>query len=528
MTTYFSKQTEEKRSADNHYIRAYLEEVLTRFNAHGREIPLHLRKAFTEEDKPGVSLEQAVESYGRLIILGKAGAGKTSLAKKAVLHIASRSLRSHFGAEPGKRSLSIDDQRIPVLVQLQSLESVEIHDMLASAFQQAGITLPDEEFPQRVVENFPLLLVLDGLDEIRPDIKLEAAAEIASLVSKPGSANRFVITCKEDEFPLYRVWFERCEIRSIEPINESQIRLFLEDCADPKRRDRVLSHPRAFEVLSTTKVLILAKQELDDTRSNVNSIGDLVLASSRKLLMEAESKKRNREGFAGAQSRTLMKLLAALAFSLKTDSVKDLSRDQARGIVSASSGDSASSEQLLEVLLSSGIIESSDSRRRIKFRDELTLEVFAAYAISIHLESGGDLKDYISDSSKREKWGGVVSLLYGIHSDKEKLLSDILGDGQSLPLVRLAVTCITQNEPEEKWSYITSRGDLDAQAHYYLGRAFADFGFYAHASNELNRAIEKKLDSADVHYQLGKIHEAEGKYELACQAVRASRREGPL
>ncbi|MDQ3855209.1 MAG: tetratricopeptide repeat protein, partial [Chloroflexota bacterium] len=355
----------------------------------------------------------------------------------------------------------------------------------------------------------------DGLDELQPDIRLEAAAEIAAMLERPGNAHRFIVSCRRDDFGLYRVWFDRADIRAIEPVTEAQAREYLGQWRADPAIAQLLGDDRIYTAHSTARALSTLSRELEDVKTVPQNAAQLLTLVVRKLLIDTESRARAHGAASGLQSRKLMRFLAALAFSLRTEGATETSREQAASILVASSGDDIIPESALDLLLDSGLIEGTEDRKLLRFSDPVTFELFAAYALQLHVESGGSLQEYVQSEQEREKWAPALELLYGIHPDRAAMLKDLMASAENPALVRLAVRCLAANEPQEAWSAITAAAELDAQGHYYLGVAFSDLGYHEQAAVELGRAVERRLDSADVHSRLGHVHEARADYTAA-------------
>ncbi len=498
---------------DAQLVATYLQALLKQTPA--TELPhISLRLARTDAGNvPGIAVEDAVNAVGKVVVLGKAGSGKTTMLSSVVSSVAVRSLEAHFGRPDGDRSLSLEDQRIPLFVALADTEGLHLPELLQRSFTNAGVRV-SAACTERLVEDYPLLIAYDGLDEVRAERRLEAAAEIASTVTRAGSPHRFLVSCREDEFSLYSVWFDECETRHIEPVTQEQAREYLTATVQRADSQWRLRDERVWGFVSTVRALDCLRQELTDNKGPAGSAGKLLLGVGRKLLLQAEAKRRARGGDA-VQSRTMVRLLAALAFSMRAEGVAKISREQACSVIAAALGDELTPEPHLELLLDSGLIESTDARRCLQFLDTAIEETFSAYALLLHVESGGSLNEYVAAEADRERWSAPLTLLYGLHPDRGAMLRAVMGDGRNPALVRLAVRCLVANEPVDEWGQITAQSDLDTSAHLYLGTAFAELGHHDQAILELGRAIQGGLDSAEVHARLGSLNQTRGDHAAA-------------
>ncbi|MEJ7652307.1 MAG: hypothetical protein WKH64_02595 [Chloroflexia bacterium] len=75
---------------------------------------LVLRLAEPVEGAPCVEIAEAAAAHSRLMA-GASGAGLTTLLLEVVVAAARRSLDAHFGAGAHRRSLVLQDQRVPIL-----------------------------------------------------------------------------------------------------------------------------------------------------------------------------------------------------------------------------------------------------------------------------------------------------------------------------------------------------------------------------------------------------------------------------
>lgn len=169
----------------------------------------------TEEYMPALD---AVQTYQKLIVLGKPGAGKTTFLK----HLAIQCNEGHF--EPGclpvfitlKNFAEADDQ--PNLLQYISLRdlnpSVPVHlaksqDHLVAGFHQ-------------VFHAGRALILLDGLDEVRPEDYHRVMTKIRSFSEQYWQC-QFVITCR---IAAWDYLFEKFTEVEVADFGEAQIAAF--------------------------------------------------------------------------------------------------------------------------------------------------------------------------------------------------------------------------------------------------------------------------------------------------------------
>lgn len=170
----------------------------------------------TEARIPGT---EAVQRYGRLIILGKPGAGKTTFLK----HLAIQCNVGKFAAE-----------RLPVFVTLKDfaeephqpslLEYISRRDLnpYFLSFNQVAPAGEDVLPFLRVFEQGLALILLDGLDEVRADDHDRVLWEIRNF-SQQYWHNHFVITCR---IAAWEYTFEKFTEVEIADFDENQVANF--------------------------------------------------------------------------------------------------------------------------------------------------------------------------------------------------------------------------------------------------------------------------------------------------------------
>lgn len=129
-----------------------------------------------------VSVEQAVQHYNSLMVLGKPGSGKTTLLK----YLALRCLEGQLFRD-----------RVPLLIRLKDFAETEGQPSLVEYIveQLAACEIQDSNTAQQLLVNGRLLLLLDGLDEVRR-AEFDRVLREVRQVSEHFHANSFIITCR--------------------------------------------------------------------------------------------------------------------------------------------------------------------------------------------------------------------------------------------------------------------------------------------------------------------------------------------
>ena len=132
----------------------------------------------TEERKPGLD---AVEEYSKLLVLGKPGSGKTTFLK----HLAIECNDGRFLGE-----------LVPIFITLKDFAEVENKpSLLEYITQQLSSYKSAATEVEVLLENGKILVLLDGLDEVRQEDNNRILKQIRDF-SKLYYMNRFVMTCR--------------------------------------------------------------------------------------------------------------------------------------------------------------------------------------------------------------------------------------------------------------------------------------------------------------------------------------------
>ncbi|HBB35923.1 MAG TPA: histidine kinase [Cyanobacteria bacterium UBA9273] len=132
----------------------------------------------------GVSGLKAVERYGKLMVLGKPGAGKTTFLQ----YIAVQCNQGHFQAH-----------LIPIFIRLKNFvedaidqDSFSLLEYIHQEIYRCNLSVPEIE---ALLEQGRLLILLDGLDEVPETASNEIIKQIRQLAEQYYK-NQFIITCR--------------------------------------------------------------------------------------------------------------------------------------------------------------------------------------------------------------------------------------------------------------------------------------------------------------------------------------------
>lgn len=126
----------------------------------------------------------AVETYPKLLILGKPGSGKTTLLK----YLSLRAIRQELESSPIPFFISIRSWAQEV----NKTEELSLLTYLHNKYNELGVSRPQLEL---LLKQGKILILLDGLDEVNTDTRSRVIQEITSF-AETYYQNQIIITCR--------------------------------------------------------------------------------------------------------------------------------------------------------------------------------------------------------------------------------------------------------------------------------------------------------------------------------------------
>ncbi|PSB20945.1 NACHT domain-containing protein [Phormidesmis priestleyi ULC007] len=171
----------------------------------------------TEKRVPGL---KAVEQHRKLMVLGKPGAGKSTFLK----YLAMQCIEGNFQAN-----------RIPVFITLKDFAEIEGTPDLFIYISQL-VELPTSDALREILQQGQMLVLLDGLDEVREEDTKRVLRQILEF-SDQFHLNQFVMTCRiaAKEYTFER--FTEVEVADFDP---EQIAIFSQNwfrLSDPTKAE---------------------------------------------------------------------------------------------------------------------------------------------------------------------------------------------------------------------------------------------------------------------------------------------------
>jgi predicted NACHT family NTPase len=185
----------------------------------------------TEKRVPGL---EAVKRYSKLMVLGKPGAGKTTFLK----YLAMQCIEGSFQAD-----------RIPVFITLKSFAEDENQPDLLTCLERLMVGAHaktnhlsllkfDKESFQSIIQQGKLLILLDGLDEVREEDTNRVLRQIRDF-SEQFYGNHFVITCR---IAAKEYTFEKFIEVEVADFDDEQICTFVGNwfrCREPENAEKL-------------------------------------------------------------------------------------------------------------------------------------------------------------------------------------------------------------------------------------------------------------------------------------------------
>jgi CRP-like cAMP-binding protein/Tfp pilus assembly protein PilF len=485
-----------------------------------------------------VDVRQLIADDQYAVILGEAGAGKTTVLRRMMLDLATQGLKSLD--EPGrttvvpffiKLNMLTPERRVEDLI-LESLRSYGILDFETredlAAFLKGG---EPNAHPAR-----NLVLLMDGLNEMssQPGIRRDLNRFIQEY-----SHHRFMLACRVQHYaPIARF-----RTAMLQRLTGEDIEGFLTKYLGADRGRRVArviySDPQLEELAQTPLALYMFAQIAEGTEAALpKNRGLLFERFTNNLLKRTDSKWQKDSG----RSKTQVPLeirraaLASLGLMMQENEVWAFPRNRWTAIVTQEIylyREAASPEErgpartvtpqdVLEETLSSSLVRYSGDHEWVEFAHHSLQEFFAALALR---DQTVDLEPLLHAAESRRQWLGTVVLLYGISRHKASLFFRILGLGNDYSRIWLAAECLANAggdityAAESLEAAIRTSGTREKQQRFgmlfSLGLACRQLARYPEALTYLQRAAESQPGSADVQYELGSLYRLVDQYDRA-------------
>jgi len=479
-----------------------------------------------------VDVRELISNDNYTVILGEAGAGKTTVLRRMMLNAANRA--DHLLAnstEPIDLPIFIKlnalapDKTMEGLI-LDSFNSYEIHEFETEADITSLLNgdSPDESPIHSV------LFLLDGLNEIPvPD---KTRPELSRFI-QANLRHRFVLSCRSEDYTA----LQNFRTAMLQRLAGEDIEAFLVNYLRAEQGRKV-----AREIYRDPQLEDLAQSPLALYMfAQIAKRGDEALPKNRGLLFEVFTnellERTDSEWwkiFGRSKASTPLMLrkntLSNLGQAMQQEEAWTFSRKRWMEIIKeelqryrkkAGPGETAKLQYITpqdvhEEIKHSGLVRYSDNRSKIEFAHHTYQEFFAALALR---ESNQDVEPYLKAAEARRRWQGTLVLLYGIAHNKVELFSNILGTNNDYARIWLGAQCLTNSGEDIAANLNRLENSLPGEQHFALlfsvGLACRQLGRYPEALTYLHMAVEENPVSAEVQYELGSLYRQVDQFERA-------------
>ncbi len=481
-----------------------------------------------------IDVRELVANDRRAVILGEAGAGKTTVLRRMMLDIAESTLHT---LNAGKEAVVL-----PVFIKLNALSPAKtIEQTLLELFRGYEIPKLDTEADLNALlsgqgpDDTPIqaiVFLMDGLNEL--PAQNETRQELNRFIQQYNQ-HRFVFSCRAQDYTalqgfrtamLQRLSGEDIEAFLVNYLHAEQGRnVAREIYSDPQLED-LAQTPLALFMLA--QIAKRSDEELPKNR------GVLFEVFTDNLLERTDTEWQKVLTPFKSQSplRLRKQILAALGLAMQEEEAWTFALDRWLEIIAAEvrlyQKQATPSERVeLELLtpqdihheiMRSGLVRYAESRSWVEFAHHTYQEFYAALA---QLEKGYDLEPRLGTNEARRRWQDTIVLLYGINKDKPALFSKILGADNDYARIWLAAQCLANSGQDIAAAVQLFERTLPMTQHFALlfsaGLASRQLGRYPEALSYLTLASEEAPGSAEAEYELGALYRKVEQYGRAIE-----------
>jgi len=373
-------------------------------------------------------LEPVLAREGKLVLLGEPGLGKTTSLVHLAWEAANRALsKPPEGSEPSGGS----PDEIPIYVELKYYNGeTELETLLARRVNEILcarnlMLTPDLTESTRILKAWlaqpdaRFLLLLDGLNEVRPEFRIAARGALQALLNYP---HRIVISCRERDYD--ESLRQHAAAFVLQGLQENEIRGYLRERLGTE--GRALLHAEIYrdEKMRTLVAnplmlwLVCEVARVDPEERLPANRGRLFCT-----FVKAMPGLRRKEGvpMPDVPQDVVVAALRALAFEMQEHGPPppDLGRVRGWGLPTAT----YRLEDILAVGKAWRFLKSDGSRDEpVEFLHQLFQEYFAADELRARLDHRHDYAAIMGGRPFTSEWDEVVVMLAGIHDDPAGLV----------------------------------------------------------------------------------------------------------
>jgi CRP-like cAMP-binding protein/tetratricopeptide (TPR) repeat protein len=486
------------------------------------------------QDKP-VDVRELIVNDKWAVVLGEAGAGKTTVLRRIVLDTAETSVRK-LKQTNGEKVV------IPIFVKLNSFTpQTSLEELILKTFRSHEIpgfeTLADIELllsgqsPHAEIAR-SILFLMDGLNEM-PSQAI-TRERLQQFINKYGE-HRYVLSCRSQDYTAIGGFrtavLQRLSSEDIESFLVNYLR------ADRGRKvaREIFSDPQLEELGQTPLALFMLAQIARRSDEELpKNRGVLFEVFTDNLLQRTDNDwQKVLEPVPTNIPLALRKVaLASLGMEMQEEEVWTCSQERWQEILTTEIEkylETATPNQQAELagltpqevhdeIKHSGLVRHSESRAWVEFAHHTYQEFFAALS---QRDGDYDLEPHLLTNEARRRWQGTIVLLYGIVRDKSRLYAEILGHENDYSRIWLAAHCLVNSGEEIAVALQRLERTLPMNQHFALlfsaGLACHQLGRYPEALSYLHMANEESPGSAEVYYEIGSLYRKVEQYERAIE-----------
>jgi len=485
-----------------------------------------------------VDVRQLVADNQYAVVLGEAGAGKTTVLRRMMLDLADEGLRAL--ARPGEIPV------IPFFIKLNMLTPErKVEDLVLGSLHSYGVLeFKTREDLARFLKGLEtnahparkFVFLMDGLNEMggQPGIRRDLNRFIQEY-----SHHQFILACRVQHY----VPIKRFRPAMLQRLTGEDIENFLTKYLGVERGRHV-----AREVCNDSQLEELAQNPLALYMfAQIAGSSEAALPKNRGVLFErftnnlmerADAERHEVPGRPKSQVPLEIRraALASLGLMMQENEIWALPRNRWTAIVTqeiylyreAASPEeretarTVSTDDVMQEAMHSGLLRYSGDREWVEFSHHTLQEFFAALALR---DQTIDLEPLLRTAESRRQWLGTTVLLYGISRHKATLFFKILGAGTDYSRIWLAAECLANAGGDIGYvaegleTALSNQGTPDEKQRFgmrfSLGLACRQLERYPEALTYLHRAAESQPGSADMQYELGSLYRLVGQYDRA-------------
>jgi CRP-like cAMP-binding protein len=485
-----------------------------------------------------MDVRQLIGNDQYVVVLGEAGAGKTTVLARLMLDLSEESLKAL--ARGSTRA------HIPFFIKLNMLTAErQTEDLILEALHSYGLDefktrddvtrlLEDAAAPESPAHDFVFLM--DGLNEMssQPAVR----QDLNRFVQKY-SGNRFIMACRVQHYvPIVQfrtAILQRLSGDDIEDFLARYLgarqgrRIAREIYGDPQLED-LAQTPLALYMFA--QIARASQAALPKNRGILfERFTDNMLERADVNWLDSPARSRHRTPLAIRRAA-----LASFGLLMQENQVWAYPRNQLAKIAAhelylyreaatpeeQADVQSIAPEAMVEEIAHSTLVHYSGDREWVEFAHHTLQEFFAALALR---DQTLDLEPLLHSSDSRRQWLGTVVLLYGISRHQPSLFFEILGHGEDYSRIWLAAECQASAGGDIAYAAEGLEAAIPQASPYReqqrfgmlfsLGLAFRQLERYPEALTYLHRAAELEPGSADVQYELGSLYRLVDQFDRA-------------